>query len=87
MQSPNACHVVKQAQSRQKRALEGYMHNLHRGRTEVRGMILNDIARFADLGARRLASDLEAVLLQFDHARMDERHVRGPGISAQAQTL
>jgi hypothetical protein len=90
MHSPNACHIFEQALSRRKRALEGYMHNLHRGRIEVRGMIREDIARFSDLGARRHVSDLEAVLLQFDSARIDERNSQrgpGPGTSAQPQTL
>jgi hypothetical protein len=78
MSSQIACHKVKQALSRQRRALQSYMHNLHRGRAEVRGMILDDITRFSDLGARRHAQDLEAVLLQFDVARRAPGPLTGP---------
>jgi hypothetical protein len=61
-------HAAEQALIRRRQALETYRHNLHLGRACVRGMIVADIARFADLGAHRHAGELANVLVQFDSA-------------------
>ena len=56
------------------RLLSSYLLNLDRGSVAVREMIVGDIDRFRDLGARQLASDLSLVLncflADFPEARM-----------------
>jgi len=56
------------------RLLSSYLFNLERGPIAVREMIVGDIRRFRDLGARQLASDLSLVLncflADFPEARM-----------------
>ncbi len=56
------------------RLLSSYLFNLERGPIAVREMIVGDINRFRDLGARQLASDLSLVLncflADFPEARM-----------------
>lgn len=54
---PNAPPCAKQC-----RLLSSYLLNLDRGPAAVREMIVGDIDRFRDLGARRQASDLCLVL-------------------------
>lgn len=44
------------------RLLSSYLFNLERGSIAVREMIVGDIIRFRDLGARQQASDLSLVL-------------------------
>jgi hypothetical protein len=50
--------------------LASYLCNMGRGRSTVRGMIVNDINRFTELGAERYVSDLIRTLHLFDHARL-----------------
>jgi hypothetical protein len=56
------------------RLLSSYLFNLERGPIAVREMIVGDIGRLRDLGARQLASDLSLVLncflASFPEARM-----------------
>ena len=47
------------------RLLSSYLFNLERGPAAVREMIVGDIGRLRDLGARQLASDLSLVLNRF----------------------
>jgi hypothetical protein len=54
---PNAPSSAKHC-----RLLSSYLFNLERGPIAVREMIVGDIGRFRDLGARQLASDLSLVL-------------------------
>lgn len=51
---------------RQNRMLAGYLLNRKRGTSAIRRMIRDDIDRFADLGAKRYASDLADVLDRFE---------------------
>jgi hypothetical protein len=66
---PNAPSSAKHC-----RLFSGYLLNLERGPVAVREMIVGDIGRFRDLGARQLASDLSLVLncflADFPEARM-----------------
>ena len=66
---PNAPSSAKHC-----RLLSSYLLNLERGPVAVREMIVGDISRFRDLGARQLASDLSLVLncflADFPEARM-----------------
>lgn len=55
---------------RPKRMLAGYLCNISRGPSAVRGMILSDIKRFSELGADGYASDLARTLSLFDRAYM-----------------
>ncbi|MEK4034961.1 hypothetical protein WOC76_08940 [Methylocystis sp. IM3] len=48
--------------------LAGYLCNISRGPSTVRRMILNDIGRFAELGADGYVSDLVQTLRLFDRA-------------------
>ena len=56
------------------RLLSSYLFNLERGPIAVREMIVGDINRFRDLGARQVASNLSLVLncflADFPEARM-----------------
>jgi len=56
------------------RLLSSYLFNLGRGPIAVREMIVGDIGRLRELGARQLASDLSLVLncflASFPEARM-----------------
>ncbi len=54
---PNASPSAKH-----RRLLSSYLLNLGRGSAAVREMIVGDISRFRDLGARQQASDLSLVL-------------------------
>jgi hypothetical protein len=54
---PNAPSSAKHC-----RLLSSYLFNLERGPIAVREMIVGDIGRLRDLGARQLASDLSLVL-------------------------
>ncbi len=51
------------------RLLAGYLCNLNRGPTAVRGLIVEDIKRFQELGADGYALDLTRALRQFDRAQ------------------
>ncbi len=66
---PNALSPVKHC-----RLLSSYLFNLERGPIAVREMIVGDIGRLRELGARQLASDLSLVLhcflASFPEARM-----------------
>ena len=74
-----AALAIEQAACRQRRVMAGYSFNLVRGQAEVRDMILKDISRFSDLGARRHVCDLSEVLEQFDLAHpVDLAHLATP---------
>jgi hypothetical protein len=52
--------------ARHRRLLASYLLNLRRGTATVRKMILDDITRFDDLGARAYAGELREILHCFE---------------------
>lgn len=58
--------TIRLGPDRAERMLSAYRLNLGRGFTVVRNMIVEDIRRFSDLGAKGYVADLKEALLRFD---------------------
>lgn len=62
----NRRELIRLPSKRPRQMLAAYRANMVRGCAEVREMILDDIRRFTDLGARSYVDDLTEVLFMFD---------------------
>ncbi len=72
----SADQALKGLSSRQRGLLASYLLNGNRGAVKLERMIREDIARFAEMGADRYASDLTEVLGRFNVTFADAREPR-----------
>jgi hypothetical protein len=84
--SSDGTKLVLRASKRPGQMLAAYLANMQRGSSEVREMILEDIRRFSELGARTYVDDLTEVLFRFDDAEFVVACPRSTVMSAVAIT-